>query len=72
MLQLFQMNAMYIRMLQWLYTYIDLFPMFHLYFWMYCCKSVYLDVAYVSHISCKYFIWILRMFVMVFKCFIYL
>jgi hypothetical protein len=25
-----------------------------------CCKCVYLDVAYVSHISCKCFIWMLR------------
>jgi hypothetical protein len=29
-----------------------LFPMFHLYFSNVCCKSVYLDVAYVSHICC--------------------
>ena len=34
-----------------------------------CCKCVYLDVAYVSHICCKHFIWMLRMFYMVFKCF---
>jgi hypothetical protein len=34
-----------------------------------CCKCVYLDVVYVSHICCKCFIWILRMFAMVFKCF---
>jgi hypothetical protein len=33
------------------------------------CKCVYLDIAYVSHMWCKYFIWILRMFYMVFKCF---
>ena len=35
-----------------------------------CCKSVYLDVAYVSHICCKCFIWILHMFYNGFKCFI--
>jgi hypothetical protein len=27
-----------------------------------CCKCVYLDVACVSHICCKSFIWMLRMF----------
>jgi hypothetical protein len=26
-----------------------------------CCSCVYLDVAYASHICCKYFIWMLRM-----------
>jgi hypothetical protein len=46
-----------------------LFPVFHLCFWTYCCKYVYLDVAYVSHICCKCFIWILRIFSMVFKYF---
>jgi hypothetical protein len=34
-----------------------------------CRNCVYLDVAYVSHICCNYFIWIFRMFAMVFKCF---
>jgi hypothetical protein len=34
-----------------------------------CCKCVYLDVVYVSYICCKRFIWMLCMFVMVFKCF---
>jgi hypothetical protein len=29
----------------------------------------YLDVAYISHICCKCFIWMLHMFAMVFKCF---
>ena len=29
-----------------------LFPMFHLFFSGLCCKCVYLDVAYVSHICC--------------------
>jgi hypothetical protein len=39
-------------MLQWLYTYVakGLLPMFHLYFLDACCKCIYLDVAYVSHI----------------------
>jgi hypothetical protein len=27
-----------------------------------CCKCVYLDVAYVSHIYCKCFLWMLHMF----------
>ena len=27
-----------------------------------CCKCVYLDVTYVSHICCKCFIWTLHMF----------
>jgi hypothetical protein len=38
-----------------------------------CCKCVYLDVAYVSHICCKCFIWILHMFCNgfsnIFRCF---
>ena len=34
-----------------------------------CCKCVYLDVAYISHICCKYFILMLCMFAMIFKCF---
>jgi hypothetical protein len=29
--------------------------MFHLCFWTYCYKCVYLDVTYVSHIYCKCF-----------------
>jgi hypothetical protein len=45
-----------------------LFPMFHLFSYI-CCKCVYLDVAYISHICCEYFIWMLRMFAVVFKCF---
>jgi hypothetical protein len=36
-----------------------LFPMFHLFFSNVRCKCVYLDVAYVSHICCKCFIWML-------------
>jgi hypothetical protein len=43
--------------------------MFHLCFPAACCKCVYLDVVYVSHIRCMCFIWMLRMVTMVFKCF---
>ena len=32
-------------------------------------KCVYLDVAYVSHICCKCFVWMLCMFTVVFKRF---
>jgi len=35
-----------------------------------CCKCVYLNIAYVSHICYKCFIWMLCMFYMVFKCFL--
>jgi hypothetical protein len=45
-----------------------LFSMFHLFLDV-CYKYVYLDVAYVSHVCCKCFTWILHMFAMVFKCF---
>ena len=38
-------------------------------FWDVCCKCVYLDVAFVSHVSCMCFIWMLRMFAKVFKYF---
>jgi hypothetical protein len=34
-----------------------------------CYKCVYLDVAYVLYICYKYFIWMLRMFAIVFKYF---
>jgi hypothetical protein len=34
-----------------------------------CCKCVYLDIAYVSHIRSMCFIWMLHMVIMVFKCF---
>ena len=34
-----------------------------------CCKCVYLDVAYVSHICCNCFIWMLYMFAIVFQVF---
>jgi hypothetical protein len=44
--------------------------MFHLCFPDACCKCVYLDVAYVSHIRCMCFIWMLHMVAMVFQvCF---
>jgi hypothetical protein len=33
------------------------------------CKCVYLDVAYVSYICCKRFIWMLHMLAVAFKCF---
>jgi hypothetical protein len=44
-------------------------PVFHLCFSDVCCKCVYLDVPYVSHICCKYFIWMLCLFAMVLKYF---
>jgi hypothetical protein len=46
-----------------------LLPMFHQCFSSACCKCVYLDIAYVSHICCMCFIWMLHMVAMVFKCF---
>jgi hypothetical protein len=33
-----------------------LFPMFHLFCLNVCSKCVYLDVVYIPHICCKYFI----------------
>ena len=39
--------------------------MFHLCFLDACCKCVYLDVAYISHIHCMCFIWMLCMVEMV-------
>jgi hypothetical protein len=42
--------------------------MFHLCFLDACCNCVYLDVAYVSHICCMYFIRTLCIVAMVFKC----
>jgi energy-converting hydrogenase Eha subunit C len=36
---------------------------------MYVASVFYLDVAYVSHICCKCFIWILHMFCNDLKCF---
>jgi hypothetical protein len=44
-------------------------PVFHLCFSDVCCKCVYLDVPYVSHICCKCFIWMLCLFAMVLKYF---
>jgi hypothetical protein len=46
-----------------------LLPMFYLSFQTYDIKCVYLNVAYVSHIYCMCFIWMLRMFAKGFKCF---
>jgi hypothetical protein len=46
-----------------------LLSMFHLCFYA-CCKCVYLDVAYVSHIDYKCFIWMLCMFASVFHVFL--
>jgi hypothetical protein len=45
-----------------------LFPMFHLFFSNISCKCIYLDVAYVSHICCKCFIWMCYVY-NGFKCF---
>jgi hypothetical protein len=42
---------------------------FHLCFSDTCCKCIYIDIAYVLHICCMCYIWMLRMFAMVFKCF---
>jgi hypothetical protein len=75
MLQLFQMNVAkvyqnvaYVAVVVYVCC-TSPFPMFHLCFWTYCCKCIYLDIVYVSHICCKCFIWILRMFAMVFNYF---
>jgi hypothetical protein len=72
-LHLFQMNVAkvdqnvaYVAMVAHV-CYKGLFPMFHLCFWTYCCKCVYLNVAYVLHICCRCFICILHVFAMVFK-----
>ena len=48
-----------------------LLPLFHLCFPAACCKFIYLDVAYVSHICCECFIWMLRMFYNSFQVFFY-
>jgi hypothetical protein len=34
-----------------------------------CCKCVYLDIAYVSHIYCKFFIWMLHIFAIILQVF---
>jgi hypothetical protein len=62
-----------LHMLQWLYTYIASFCFICFIRRMFA--SVYLDVAYVLHICCNCFIWMLRMFyngfqVFFFKCLI--
>jgi hypothetical protein len=63
-------------MLQWLYTYVTSFCSCFICFLDVCCRCVYLNVAYVSHICCKCFIWMLYSGVFVsvsdacFKCFI--
>jgi hypothetical protein len=57
-------------MLQWLYMYVA-----KVCYQCFICvfgrmlKCVYLDVAYISHICCMCFIWMLHMFAKVFKCF---
>jgi hypothetical protein len=57
-------------MLQWLYVYVaricsQCFICFSDIF----CRCVYLEVADVSHMCCKCFIWMLLIFAMVFKFF---
>jgi hypothetical protein len=47
-----------------------MFPMFYLFFPDVYCKCVYLDVAYVSDICYKCFIWMLRIFYNVFQVFL--
>jgi hypothetical protein len=57
-------------MLQWLYMYVaNVYFQCFICFLDICCKCVYLDVAYVSCICCKCFIWMLCIFAIVFKCF---
>jgi len=63
----------YIRMLHMLQWFVHvcckcLFSMFYLFFRR-MLQVFYLNVTYVSHIYSKCFICMLRMFVMVFKCF---
>jgi hypothetical protein len=62
MLQVFQMDVVkidrdvtYVAMIVHLCCK-GLLPMFSSVFWDVCCKCIYLDVAYVSHICCKCFI----------------
>jgi hypothetical protein len=61
MLQVFHMNVAYVAMVIHVCCKL-LFSMFHSDI---CCKCSYLDVAYVSRICRKCFIWMLRMFTMV-------
>jgi hypothetical protein len=59
-----------LHILQSLYMYVaSVYPNVSSVFSEVRCKCVYPDVTYVSHICCKCFIWMLRMFAMVFKCF---
>ena len=74
MLQVFQMDVVkvdrdvaYVAMVVHVYCK-GLLPMFHLCFSDACCKCVYLDVAYVLHIRCMCFIWVLHMVAIVSKC----
>jgi hypothetical protein len=57
-------------MLQWLYMYGTSLCSQCFIFLDVCCKCVYLDVAYVSHICCKCFIWILHIFYNGFEVFL--
>ena len=59
-------------MLQQLYTYVAkvYYQCFISIFRAHVASVCYLDVAYVSHIRCICFIWMLRMFAMVFKYFL--
>jgi hypothetical protein len=61
-----------LHMLQWLYMHVaSVCSQYFICFSDVCRKCVYLDVAYVSHIYvAKCFIWMLRMFTMVFRCFL--
>ena len=61
-------NVAYVAMVVHVYCKC-LLPMFYLCFPDVCCKCVYLNVAYVSHICCMCFIWMLRMFAIVFRVF---
>jgi hypothetical protein len=61
-------DVAYVAMVVYL-CYKGLLPMFYLCFGDICCKCVYLDVAFVSHICCRHFICMLRIFAMIFKCF---
>jgi hypothetical protein len=54
-------------MLQLLYTYVaNICPNISSVFSDVCCKCVYLDVVYISHIYCKYFIWMFAWYSIVF------
>jgi hypothetical protein len=52
-----------LHMLKWLYMYVaSVCSRCFFCFLDVCCKHVYLDVVYVSHIYCNCFIWMLHMF----------